>query len=50
MKSVLDLVLSIQSELKKIAERFRTTDQDAVNNALMAALTAAQASGQRRVT
>ncbi|WP_340400615.1 WXG100 family type VII secretion target [Paenibacillus sp. FSL H8-0079] len=42
MKSVLELVLSIQSELKKIAERFRTTDEDAVNKALMAALTAAQ--------
>ncbi|WP_440116486.1 WXG100 family type VII secretion target [Paenibacillus sp. QZ-Y1] len=43
MKSVLERVLSIQSEMKKIAERFRTTDEDAVNKALMTALTAAQA-------
>ncbi|WP_458462073.1 WXG100 family type VII secretion target [Paenibacillus sp.] len=43
MKSVLERVLSIQSELKKIAERFRTTDEDAVNKALMTALTAGQA-------
>ncbi|WP_419891162.1 WXG100 family type VII secretion target [Paenibacillus xylanexedens] len=42
MKSVLELVLSIQSELKKITERFRTTDEEAVSQALMAALTAAQ--------
>ncbi|MDQ0658467.1 WXG100 family type VII secretion target [Paenibacillus sp. W2I17] len=43
MKSVLELVLSIQSELKKIAERFRTTDEEAVSQALMTALTAARA-------
>ncbi|OMF11852.1 hypothetical protein BK131_20495 [Paenibacillus amylolyticus] len=43
MKSVLELVLSIQSELKKIAERFRTTDEEAVSQAIMTALTAAQA-------
>lgn len=43
MKSVLELVLSIQSELKKIAERFRTTDEEAVSQAIMTALTAARA-------
>ncbi|MEC0129015.1 WXG100 family type VII secretion target [Paenibacillus pabuli] len=42
MKSVLELVLSIQSELRKIAERFRTTDEEAINQALLATLTAAQ--------
>ncbi|MGX1826640.1 WXG100 family type VII secretion target [Paenibacillus taichungensis] len=42
MKSVLELILSIQSELKKIAERFRTTDEDALSKAIMVALTAAQ--------